>query len=185
MKLLIFGPQGVGKATQAALLAPYWGVPHISTGHLFRTHITARTHLGRQAQDAVNAGDLVSNSITQTMLTDRLNEDDCRNGFLLTGFPRDLEQAEWLDRRIDGTGGLDAVVLLRAPNRIVLERALQRGHDDDTEEIISKRLEIYHQNTEALLRFYLGQVESIDGNRPVQVVHQEILARIGDRAMTY
>lgn len=185
MKLLIFGPQGVGKATQAALLAPHWGVPHISTGHLFRSHVTARTHLGRQAQDTVEAGDLVANSITQTMLAERLYEDDCRNGFLLTGFPRDLEQAEWLDRMINGTGGLDAVVLLRAPNRIVLERALQRGRNEDTEEVITKRLEIYHQNTEVLLRLYREYVESIDGNRTVEVVHQEILARIGDRAMTY
>lgn len=82
-----------------------------------------------------------------------------------------MEQADWLDRMMDGTGGLDAVVLLRAPNRIVLERALQLGRNDDTEEIINKRLEIYRQNAEALLRFYLGQVESIDGNRPVQIVH--------------
>lgn len=185
MKFLIFGPQGVGKATQAALLAPHWGVPHISTGHLFRAQITARTQLGRQAQAAVKAGDLVSNSITETMLAERFKQDDCRKGFLLTGFPRNIEQAGWLDRMIDGTGGFDALVLLRAPDRVVMDRALQRGRSDDTEEIIRKRLQTYHENTATLLRFYVGQVDSIDGNRPVQVVHQEILARVGDRAKTY
>ena len=119
------------------------------------------------------------------MLAERLKQDDCRRGFLLTGFPRNIEQAGWLDRMIDGTGGVDALLLLRAPDRVVTERALQRGRSDDTEEVIGRRLKTYHQNTATLLRFYLGHVESIDGNRPVQVVHQEILARIGDRAIAY
>lgn len=185
MKCLIFGPQGVGKATQAGLLAPHWCVPHISTGHLFRAQIAAGTQLGRQAQDAVEAGDLVADSLTQTMLGERLLQDDCRKGFLLTGFPRNIEQADWLDRMIAGTGGFDALILLRAPDRVVTERALQRGRSDDTEEVISKRLQSYHRNTATLLRLYIGQFDSIDGNRPVEVVHQDILARVSDRAKTY
>ncbi len=185
MRCLIFGPQGVGKATQAALLAPLWGVPHISTGQLFRMHIAAGTELGSQAHTAVESGDLVPDSITQAMLGDRLNQNDCRSGFLLTGFPRNLGQAAWLDRTIDGTGGFDALVLLRAPDRVVTERSLNRGRNDDTEATIRKRLQAYHQHTEALLRFYPGRVDSIDGNRPVQVVHRDILARVSDHAKTY
>jgi len=185
VKCLIFGPQGVGKATQAGLLAPHWGVPHISTGHLFRDQIAAGTQLGRKAQEAVAAGDLVDDSVTEAMLGERLQRDDCREGFLLTGFPRNIQQAGWLNRTIAGTGGFDALILLRAPDRVVTDRALQRGRSDDTEEVISKRLQSYHRNTATLLRFYIGQFDSIDGNRPVEVVHQDILARIGDRAKTY
>ena len=185
MRLLIFGPQGVGKGTQAAMLAPHWGIPHISTGDLFRANIGADTFLGRQAKEALAAGDLVPDSITQGMLADRLNHDDARHGFLLDGFPRTPDQAQWLEEMITGTGGLDAVILLTAPNEVLVERALARGRVDDTSEAIERRLALYHQHTEPLIRYYGSLVESIDGDRPVELVHQEIVGRIGDRTSVH
>ncbi|MET3804226.1 adenylate kinase [Nakamurella sp. UYEF19] len=185
MRLLIFGPQGVGKGTQAAMLAPHWGIPHISTGDLFRANISADTFLGKQAKDALAAGELVPDSITQGMLAERLNEPDARSGFLLDGFPRTPEQAEWLEQMIAGTPGLDAVVLLTAPNDVLIGRAVARGRFDDEIEAIERRLALYHQFTEPLLRFYGDLVESIDGNRSVELVHQNIIGRIGDRTAVH
>lgn len=179
MRLLIFGPQGAGKGTQAALLAPYFGIPHISTGDIFRANIAANTPMGKQVAAALAAGDLVPDSVTQAMLAARLLEVDAQQGFLLDGFPRTPEQAEWLDAQVEGDG-LDAVILLTVPDEELLRRSLLRGREDDTTATISRRLAIYHELTEPLLRFYGRLVITIDGNRPVALVHQEILAAISD-----
>lgn len=177
MRLLIFGPQGAGKGTQAALLAPHWGIPHISTGDIFRANVANKTPMGMQVAAALAAGELVSDSVTQEMLVARLLEWDAREGFVLDGFPRTLGQAEWLDAVVEGEG-LDAVILLTVPDEKLLHRTLQRGRADDAVESISRRLAIYHETTEPLLRFYGPLVITIDGNRPVPVVHQEIIAAV-------
>ncbi len=179
MRLLIFGPQGAGKGTQAALLAPYWGIPHISTGDIFRANITNKTPMGRQVAAALAAGELVPDSVTQNMLAARLLEPDARGGFVLDGFPRTPQQAEWLDAQVEGQG-LDAVLLLTVSDEELLHRTLHRGRDDDTAETIARRLAIYHQTTEPLLRFYGPLVISIDGNRPVALVYQESIAAIAN-----
>ncbi|MTD15741.1 adenylate kinase [Nakamurella sp. YIM 132087] len=181
MRLLIFGPQGVGKGTQAQLLAPHFGVPHISTGDLFRENIAAGTHLGKQAQAALTAGELVSDGITQAMLADRLREDDARNGFILDGFPRTPEQADWLDAMLIGGAPVDAAIVLTAPYEVLVERALVRGRSDDTTEAIERRLAIYRERTQPLLSFYGSVVETVDADQPVQLVHQDILARVSER----
>lgn len=179
MRLLIFGPQGAGKGTQAALLAPYWGVPHISTGDIFRANIANKTPMGAQVASALAAGELVPDSVTQAMLAARLVEPDARPGFILDGFPRTPDQAEWLGAHVEGDG-LDAVVLLTVPDEELLRRSLQRGRDDDTAEVISRRLRIYHETTEPLSRFYGPLVITINGNRPVALVHQEIIAAVAN-----
>ncbi len=179
MRLLIFGPQGAGKGTQAELLAPYWGIPHISTGDIFRANIANKTPMGTQVATALAAGELVPDSVTQAMLGERLLEADALPGFVLDGFPRTSEQAEWLDTRLEGEG-LEAVILLTVPDEELLQRSLRRGRDDDTPEIISRRLAIYHEMTEPLLRFYGPLVITVDGNRPVALVHQEIIAAVSN-----
>ena len=177
MRLLIFGPQGAGKGTQAALLAPHFGIPHISTGDIFRANIANKTPMGAQVAAALAAGELVPDSVTQAMLAARLLEPDARQGFVLDGFPRTPEQAEWLDANMAGES-LDAVILLTVPDEELLRRSMQRGRDDDTEEVIARRLAIYHESTEPLLQFYGPLVLTIDGNRPVPLVHQEIIAAV-------
>jgi adenylate kinase len=181
MRVLIFGPQGAGKGTHAGLLAPHWGVPHISTGDIFRENISSGTFLGRQAEKSLNAGELVPDSVTQGMLGDRLNAADAQPGFILDGFPRTTGQAEWLDAWLDSHGPLDAVVLLTAPDTVLVQRALERGRVDDTAEAIRRRLDIYTERTEPLLAFYGPLVEAVDANRPIAVVQQEIVARVSER----
>lgn len=178
MRLLIFGPQGAGKGTQAQLLAPYWGIPHISTGDIFRANIANKTPMGRQVGAALAAGELVPDSVTQAMLAARLLEPDALQGFVLDGFPRTPDQAEWLDAQVQGE--LDAVIVLTVPDEELLHRTVQRGREDDTTDIILRRLAIYHETTEPLLNFYGPLVITIDGNRPIALVHQEIIAATGN-----
>lgn len=173
MRLLIFGPHGAGKGTQAALLAPHWGIPHISTGDIFRANIADKTHMGTQVAAILAAGELVPDSVTQAMLAARLLQPDAQQGFILDGFPRTPQQAEWLDAYVQSEG-LDAVILLTVPD----DELLRRGLADDTAVIISRRLAIYHETTEPLLRFYGPLVVTVDGNRPVPLVHQDIIAAI-------
>lgn len=179
MRLLIFGPQGAGKGTQAGLLAPHWGVPHISTGDIFRANIANNTSMGVQVAAALASGELVPDSVTQVMLAARLLEPDAQRGFILDGFPRTTEQAQWLDAHVEGDG-LDAVILLTVPDEVLVHRTVQRGREDDIPEVISRRLAIYHETTEPLLRFYGPLVIPIDGDRPVPLVHQEIIGAVSN-----
>ncbi|MBM9469472.1 adenylate kinase [Nakamurella leprariae] len=178
MRLLFFGPQGAGKGTQAGLLSPHLGVPHISTGDLFHANVADDTPLGREAAAAVNAGELVPDVVTQGMLADRLRQPDAQAGFLLDGFPRNPAQADWLDHWLVGTPGLDAVVLLTAPVDLLIERALRRGRSDDTEESLRRRLAIYRESTQPLLDFYGPLVIPVDGVGPVELIHQQIVAKL-------
>ncbi len=155
------------------------GIPHISTGDIFRANIANKTPMGTQVAAALAAGELVPDSVTQVMLAARLLELDARGGFVLDGFPRTPEQVAWLDAQVEGDG-LDAVILLAVLDEELLHRALQRGREDDTAEVISRRLAIYDETTEPLLRLYGPLVITIDGNRPVVLVHQEIIAAVTD-----
>ncbi|MEO7125089.1 MAG: adenylate kinase [Nakamurella sp.] len=180
MRLLIIGPQGAGKGTQAALIVDGLGIPHVSTGDLFRANIGAGTDLGLRAQSYMNAGDLVPDSVTQDMVADRLTQDDAAPGFLLDGFPRNIAQARWLTDLLDERGTpVQAVVVLTAPDEVLTERMLARGRADDTHEAIQKRLDIYYSETQPLVDFYQEQVVSIDGVGDVDAVHARIMSALG------
>ena len=182
MRLMIIGPQGVGKGTQSVLLSKAIGVPHISTGDLFRSHASAQTELGRRAQQYMNAGELVPDAVTNAMVAERLTADDTTNGYLLDGFPRTLDQARWFTQTLGPERDLQAVILLEAPQEELLERMLARGRDDDQPEIIHRRLELYRTTTQPLLHHYANLLIPINGTGAVPDVHNRILTALTEQA---
>lgn len=181
MRLLIVGPQGAGKGTQAALLAESLGIPHVSTGDLFRANLAAGTELGRLAKKFMDAGELVPDEVTQEMVAARVAQPDAKPGFLLDGFPRTVAQADWLTGLLLGLEApIDVVVLLTAPDQVLLERMLTRGRADDTVEAIQRRLEIYHRETTPLIDYYDTKVVQVDGVGTVDEVHERVLNAVQD-----
>jgi adenylate kinase len=180
MRLLIIGPQGAGKGTQATLLCEQLGIPHVSTGDLFRANMGAGTPLGLRAKEYLDTGALVPDDVTQDMVADRLARPDAEAGFLLDGFPRNIGQAEWLSDLLERRGTpVDAVVVLTAPDEVLTERMLARGRADDTPEAIRKRLDIYHSETLPLIDWYGERVVRVDGVGAVEEVHQRVLEAVG------
>ena len=182
MRILILGPQGAGKGTQATVLSGKLQVPHISTGDLFRTHMGDRTALGREAQRYVDAGDLVPDEVTNEMVRERLGEPDAAVGFILDGFPRTDGQADVLERILSEHGvELDAVLELQVPQDVVIERMLARGRDDDTEEGIRTRLRLYTEQTAPLLERYAAIVVAVDGVGEVDEVTARAIGALDRR----
>ena len=154
MRLVLLGPPGAGKGTQAAILSDALSIPHVSTGDLFRDNISRETELGREAQQYMDAGRLVPTSVTANMVRTRLGQDDAAKGFLLDGFPRTIEQAEILRDMLAEKGeSLDAVVNYTVSEDVVVERMLARGRKDDNEEVIRTRLQVYRDETAPLIDF--------------------------------
>ncbi len=179
MRILILGPQGAGKGTQAVLLCSALDVPHVSTGDLFRAHLSDSTPLGEQVKSLVDAGSLVPDEITNEMVRERLAQPDASEGFLLDGFPRTSGQADVLDSMLAERGvALDAVVELRVPQEVVVERMLARGRADDTEDGIRTRLELYRAETAPLIDRYRAIVASVDGVGSVEEVGGRVLAAL-------
>lgn len=155
MRLVLLGPPGAGKGTQAALLTEKLGIPHISTGDLFRANISQGTPLGKEAQSYMDAGNLVPTDVTARMVEDRLAQEDAADGFLLDGFPRTVEQAEILDALLAKAGTkLDGVLNYTVDEDTVVARMLARGRADDNEETIRNRMAVYRKETAPLIDHY-------------------------------
>jgi adenylate kinase len=187
-RLVIMGPQGSGKGTQAARLAERLGVPAISTGDIFRANVKGGTELGTQAKAIMDAGDLVPDSLTNAMVRDRLAQPDAAEGFILDGYPRNAAQVEALDAVLASRGaGLDAVLELTADMDELLARLARRaqveGRADDTAEAISRRLAIYSEQTAPLTDGYAarGLLVTVDGIGPVDEVTERLVAALGAR----
>ncbi|MGV3562503.1 MAG: adenylate kinase [Nocardioides sp.] len=185
MRLLLMGPPGAGKGTQAAAIAERFGVPAISTGDIFRASVAVKSVLGRTAQRFMDAGEYVPDEVTNAMVAQRLSEADCADGFLLDGYPRTLQQVDELDAILERHGvAISAVVLLEAdPDELVrrlLRRALDQGRADDTDEVIRRRLEVYASETAPLATQYAerGLLAPVDGLGPVEEVAERILAAL-------
>ena len=181
MNLLVIGPQGSGKGTQAARLSDAHGIPHVSTGEMFRAAIAAGTELGRRVEPILAAGQLVPDDLTVDVIRERLAEPDAERGFVLDGFPRNLAQAEALDAMLDDIGrGLDAVLFFDLAEEIAVERlrvrAREEGREDDTPEGIARRLAIYHEQTEPVVERYraTGKLVPLHAERAIEQVATEI-----------
>ena len=160
MRIVLLGPPGAGKGTQAVKLAENLGVPQVSTGDLFRHNISAGTKLGLEAKKYMDAGDLVPASLTNALVDDRLDDADLAGGFILDGFPRSVEQAEALHDMLARRGlKLDAVLEFRVPEEILVDRLKGRGRADDTEDVIRNRFKVYRDETAPLLDYYQGEHE--------------------------
>jgi adenylate kinase len=172
--MLIIGPQGAGKGTQAMLLTERLKIPHISTGDVFRANVSSKTQLGVECQRYMDAGELVPDSLTTTMVADRLADPDTAEGFLLDGFPRTIGQADVLNDLLSDQRPLDAVLVLLTSNDIVLQRMLTRGRRDDTPQVIQRRLDLYHTETTPLLEVYEPLLVAVNGVGAVNEVHERI-----------
>ena len=183
MRLVLVGPPGAGKGTQATVVAGRLGVPHISTGDLFRFNVGQGTPLGVQAKEFMDAGQLVPDSVTNAMVADRLDHDDVAAGFLLDGYPRNRSQVGVLDEMLAGHGvTLDAVVELVVDRAEITERLLERarlqGRSDDTAEVIAARFDVYDAETAPVVDAYRerGLLRVVDGLGAVEDVTARVLA---------
>ncbi|WP_016694613.1 adenylate kinase [Rhodococcus rhodochrous] len=180
MRLVLLGPPGAGKGTQAAILSEKLGVPAISTGDLFRANIGQGTPLGVEAKKYIDAGELVPAEITNNMVRERLAEPDAANGFLLDGFPRSVEQAKELENILEDLGvELDGVLSFVIDEDVVVERMLARGRADDTEDVIRNRLRVYREETAPLLDYYADSIITVDAIGEVEEINSRALSALG------
>jgi adenylate kinase len=184
-RLLIIGPPGAGKGTQAVRLSEHYGIPAISTGDIFRRNVAEQTDLGKQAKVFLDSGEYVPDSLTNALVRDRLAQPDAADGFLLDGYPRTTEQVAELDRMLEAAGTrLDAVVLLTVDPALVVERLLKRaaeqGRSDDTEDVIRHRIQVYEAQTSPLVDIYRSRdlLLSVDGAGEVDEVSERTFAAL-------
>jgi adenylate kinase len=182
VRVVLLGPPGAGKGTQAQLLAGRLGVPAISTGDMLRAAVSAGSELGGRVKSVMASGALVDDALMAEVVRERIAQPDAANGYLLDGYPRTLPQAETLAGILRDAGQeLDAVVLVDVPEDELVRRALLRGRDDDKEDVIRERLRVYREKTEPLIGYYRerGLLREIDGNLSVEEVTSRIFAIFG------
>ena len=187
-RMVLLGPPGAGKGTQAARIAERLGIPAISTGDIFRANVAGATELGTQAKAYMDKGEYVPDSITNAMVADRIAQADCENGFLLDGYPRTTAQVGELDSMLKASGlALDVVVEITADAEAVVARLLKRageqGRADDTEPVIRRRLEVYAEATAPLASLYedRGLLVRVDGTGDVDEVTERIMTALASR----
>lgn len=212
MKLIILGPPGAGKGTQAVQIAKKFDIPHISTGDIFRANIKGNTELGKKAMEYMNKGELVPDELTCDLVFDRIQQDDAKKGFLLDGFPRNIFQAEKLDEVLKERNlKIDCVINISVEDKILIERAVGRRickdcgatyhikfnttkvdgvcdecggalyqRDDDKEETIKNRIDVYNNSTKPLIDYYTKQknIANIDGQKDIDVVFTDIVRAV-------
>lgn len=188
IRLVIMGPQGSGKGTQAARISDHFGIPAISTGDIFRDNIARGTDLGKRAQEYTCCGELVPDEVTNEMVRARLGLEDAAGGFILDGYPRNAAQVGELDAILADLGTrLDAVVQLTADRDELMARMRKRaeieGRDDDTADVIARRLDIYEAETAPLAQAYeaRGLLVPVDGTGDIDAITERVLGALGSR----
>jgi adenylate kinase len=181
VNLLLLGPQGAGKGTQAKRISAEFGIPHIATGDMFREAVAAGTELGKEVEPILAVGALVPDEVTIALIRERLAQPDARIGFVLDGFPRNLAQAEALDEMLGAIArSLDAILFFDVSDEVGMERALRRAgienRVDDTREVIARRLATYHRETEPIVEHYrtTGKLVPLHADRSIEAVWAEI-----------
>lgn len=214
MRLVLLGPPGAGKGTQASAIVNRYNIPHISTGDIFRANIKEGTELGKKAKDYMNKGLLVPDELVVSIVKDRLTKEDCKYGFLLDGFPRTVSQAESLDAELLSMGTkLDKVINIDAESKVLIERAIGRRickecgatyhikfnppkvegvcdldssplfqRDDDIEETVATRIQVYFDQTQPLIDYYQdkGLILNVDGIKPIDEIYKLIVKELED-----
>ncbi|MCX7930323.1 MAG: adenylate kinase [Chlorobi bacterium] len=181
MNVVLFGPPGAGKGTQAALLHEHLGLAHFSTGEEFRRHIASESALGQRIRSIVESGELVPDDIVLEVVERALDDPMYARGVVFDGFPRTLEQARSLDHMLSTRGRSIGIVLtIEVPEDELVRRMLQRGRSDDTEQVIRERLRVYEQRTAPVLDYYAqqGKLRRIAGDAPIEDVHRAIVLAI-------
>ena len=176
-RLIFLGPPGAGKGTQAQTLAQHWRIPHISTGDILRQAMRDRSPLGIEAQGYMDRGELVPDQLVLDIMAERLSQADTESGWILDGFPRNVSQAGFLAellQKLEQNGV--SVINLEVPDEVLVSRLLDRGRQDDTEQVIRRRLEVYREQTLPLIDFYRDrqQLMSVNGNQPLEKVTFEL-----------
>lgn len=180
--IVVLGPQGSGKGTQAELLSNYLGIPTISPGVLFRSEVERGTGLGREIQKYIEAGDIVPAETVNQVMHERLQEEDTEKGVMIDGFPRTHEQAVALDKILGEIGrAVTEVIYLKVSDEIAIERMEGRKRADDTPEVMRHRLELYHKDTEPLIEYYRerGILKEVNGDAAVSEIEEEIRSILG------
>lgn len=184
MRLILLGPPGAGKGTQAQFMVEQHGIAQLSTGDMLRAAVAAKTPIGLQAKEIMDRGDLVSDEVVVGIVSDRVDEPDCAKGFILDGFPRTVAQAEALDVMLQQKGlRLDTVIELAVDEGILLDRIVKRAEEteggpraDDNAEALAKRLSVYREQTQPLIDYYSGTglLSSVDGMQSMDEVRASI-----------
>src|SRR6185312_4648535 len=180
VRVVLLGPPGAGKGTQAVKLAEKLELPHLSTGDLFRENIGNGTELGLKAKSYLDAGDLVPSELTNELVDDRLSKPDTNVGFILDGYPRSVAQAKALHDMLERRGtALDVVLELRVPEEVLFERLKARGRTDDTDDVIHNRMNVYRGETAPLIEYYSNELKTVDAVGSVDEVFSRALRALG------
>ena len=181
MRIILFGPPGCGKGTQATFISESLSIPHLSTGDMLRSAVSSGSEIGLKAKNIMESGGLVSDQIVLSIVEQRIAKDDCEKGFILDGFPRTVNQAEKLDLLLSTNNKLDYVLRIKVDEEEIIKRLIDRAREDDKPDIIKNRFKTYNSETQPLIPFYEERkiLFNIDGMQEIEKVSEDIKKVIG------